>query len=133
LYAQHPGHKFVREGQGVLIEAVVHAQDPAAAARFHSMNGIAGDGLKPLECLLAVAAVLFAVVHPLVPLALRFGNAPAAITMMRVMPSILAVAFRNSFVASVGHVPLLLFAAVVVVPSGHGSPLCSMRCRWVPV
>jgi hypothetical protein len=29
------------------------------------------------------------------------------------------VAFRNSFVASVGHVPLLLLAAVVVVPSGH--------------
>jgi hypothetical protein len=32
------------------------------------------------------------------------------------------VAFRNSFVTSVGHVPLLLLAAVVVVASGHGSP-----------
>jgi hypothetical protein len=49
LYAQHPGHEFVRKGQGVLIEAVVHAQNPAAATRFHSMNGIAGDGLNRLR------------------------------------------------------------------------------------
>jgi hypothetical protein len=74
---------------------------------------------------LAVAAVLLAVVNSFIclALALGLGNATAPIAMMRMMASILAVAFRNSFVASVGHVPLLLLAAVVVVPSGHGSPL----------
>jgi hypothetical protein len=36
------------------------------------------------------------------------------------------VAFRNSLVASVGHVPLLLLAAVVVVPAGHGVPLAAL-------
>ena len=48
--------------------------------------------------------------------------------MMRMMPGILAVALRNSLVASVGHVPLLLLAAVVVVSAGHDLPLAeSMR------
>jgi hypothetical protein len=74
--------------------------------------------------LLPVTAVLLAVVHAFVrlALALRLGDSATTVTMMRMVASILAVAFRNSFVASVGHVPLLLFAAVVVVPSGHGSP-----------
>jgi hypothetical protein len=36
------------------------------------------------------------------------------------------VSFRNSFVAAVRHVPLLLFAAVVVVAAGHGLPLAAL-------
>ncbi len=82
---------------------------------------------------LAVTAVLLAVVHPLVRLALALclGNATAAVTMVRVVAGILAVAFGNSFVAAVGHMPLLLLAAVVVVPSRHRSPFCSMRHRRV--
>jgi len=79
-------------------------------------------------CLLAVTAVLLAVVHSLVrfALALRLGNATAAIAMVRMVAGILAVALCNSFVASVGHVPLLLLTAVVVVPSGHGLPLAAL-------
>ena len=82
---------------------------------------------------LAVTAVLLAVVYPLVPLplALRLGNATTAIAMMRMVAGILCVPLRNSFVASVRRVPLLLLTAVVVVPSGHGSPLCLMRHRRV--
>jgi hypothetical protein len=41
------------------------------------------------------------------------------------------VAFGDSFVASVGHVPLLLLAAIVVISAGHDSPMCSMRHRHV--
>jgi hypothetical protein len=80
-----------------------------------------------------MAPVLLAVVYSLVRLALtlRLGNATTAIAMMRMLAGILAVAFWNSFVASVGYVPLLLLAAVVMVPSGHGSPFCSMRHRQV--
>ena len=87
--------------------------------------------VRPPECLLTVTAVLLAVVHSLVrlALALRLGNATAPIAMMRMVASILAVAFRNSFVTSVGHVSLLLLAAVVVVSSSHGSPICSMLCQ----
>jgi hypothetical protein len=58
-------------------------------------------------------------------LALRLGNSSTTITMMRMMPGILAVTLWNSFVASVWDVALLLLAAVVMVPSGHSSPLCS--------
>jgi hypothetical protein len=47
-------------------------------------------------------------------------------SMMRMMPGILAVALRNSLVASVGHVPLLLLAAVVVVSAGHDLPLAAL-------
>jgi hypothetical protein len=36
------------------------------------------------------------------------------------------VTLRNSLVASVGHVPLLLLAAVVVVSAGHGLPLAAL-------
>jgi hypothetical protein len=84
--------------------------------------------VRPLSCLLAVTAVLLAVVHPLIrlALALRLGNATTAIAMMRMMPGILAVALRNSPVASVGHVPLLLLAAVVVVSAGHHLPLAAL-------
>ena len=76
--------------------------------------------------LLAVTTILVVIVDVLVrlPLALRLGNATAAIAMMRMVAGILAVALWNSFVAAVGHVPFLLLAAVVVVPSGHGSPAC---------
>jgi hypothetical protein len=64
-------------------------------------------------------------------LTLRLGNATATVAMMRMVTGILAVALWYSFVASVGYVPLLLLAAVVMVPSGHGSPFCSMRHRQV--
>ena len=88
--------------------------------------------VRPLECSLAVTAVLLAVVYSLVrlALALRFGNATTAIAMMRMLAGILAVAFWNSYVASVGYVPLLLLAAVIVVSSSHGSPIGSMLCQW---
>jgi hypothetical protein len=68
-----------------------------------------------------MTAILVVVVNALVRLALALclGNATAAIAMMRMVAGILAVALRNSFVASVGHMALLLLAAVVVVPSGH--------------
>ncbi|MDP8920564.1 MAG: hypothetical protein M3O00_17125 [Pseudomonadota bacterium] len=65
-----------------------------------------------------MTAILVVVVYVLVrlALALRLGNAAASVTFVTTLvPGILAVAFRNSFVASVGHVALLLLAAVVVV------------------
>jgi hypothetical protein len=56
LHPQHFSQKLVGQGQGVLISPVVHAEDPAAAAGFHHMNRIAGDGLEGLgEQGLAVA------------------------------------------------------------------------------
>jgi hypothetical protein len=75
-----------------------------------------------------VAAILVVVVNVLVrlPLTLRLGNATATVAMMRMVARILAVTFRNSFVASIGHVPLLLLAAVVVVTAGHGVPLAAL-------
>jgi hypothetical protein len=96
-----------------------------------TLHGFGWSGRRQVS--LAVTAVLLAVVHPFIrlALALRLGNATATVTMMRMVASILAVAFWNGFAASVRHVSLLLLAAIVVVPSGHGSPLCSMRHRRI--
>jgi hypothetical protein len=57
------------------------------------------------------------VVHILVglPLALCLGNATAAVAMTRMVSGILAATLRNGLVAPVGHVALLLLAAIVVV------------------
>ena len=68
-----------------------------------------------------MTAVLLAVVHPFIrlALALRLGNPTATVTMMGMVAGILAVAFRYSFVTSVGHVPFLFFAPVVVISRNH--------------
>ena len=68
-----------------------------------------------------MAAVLPTIVYTLfgLTLALCLGNATAAIAMMRMVSGILTTTLRNGLIAPVGHVALLLLAAIVVVSGGH--------------
>jgi hypothetical protein len=49
LDAEHFGEKFMRKGKIVSIDPIMGRQDPAAAAGFDRVDGIAGDSLEGLS------------------------------------------------------------------------------------
>jgi hypothetical protein len=78
---------------------------------------------------LSVAAVLLAIVHTFIGLALALvtRSASAAIT-ARLGTRVCAVAIVIIALCTlIRHMALLFLAAIIMIPSGHRSPLCLMR------
>ena len=48
LYAEHLGQELMRQGQGILVQAVVRTQEPAAAAGLNGVQGVAGHSVISL-------------------------------------------------------------------------------------
>ncbi len=71
--------------------------------------------------LLSVASVLPAIVYILVglTLSLRAGDTTTTVALMATLVTSILLALRNSLIASVRDMPLLLLASVVVISARH--------------
>ncbi len=80
-----------------------------------------------------MAAVLPAIVDILIGLALslRSRDTTTTVALVPTLVTRVLLALRNSFVAPVGDMPLLLLATIVVVSARHGDLLCQMHMRAV--